>query len=440
MARVLAEDDVGRAQLVEQPQGHVVEVPDRRRADGERHLAQGVERDEARADQAGGGPQLGAHDPYAVARARQALTGDDLARGIEDEVARRGEAAADHHELRVEDVDEAADPGAKPSPDAVQDVDRPRLAFRRQPDEAVRVDGRAEHLLRELRGREAGHVRLEVAAARARALAGQTVVLDHDMAELGPTAVQPSVEDRAPAAPGAERQHHHRVGLPRRAEVELRVGRRVRVVLEPDRKTEALGHARAEVDRRVEWDVHCLPGPSRLLIDRRGDAEADRRDGVVQELLDRAVEARQQVVLRRDRRRVLAPALHVPVPVDDPREDLRSAEVDADDALSVQTARLPYWLDGDGREALSRLPRGAREGSRSARAAAEPARAERSNAARTARAADTAAAATLELAAPDRPDAARARRPARRLGDRGLPLVPRRSREGERPAAEDITR
>src|SRR3954468_19505738 len=66
MARVLAEDDVGRAQLVEQPQGHVVEVPDRRRADGERHLAQGVERDEARADQAGGGPQLGAPDPYAA--------------------------------------------------------------------------------------------------------------------------------------------------------------------------------------------------------------------------------------------------------------------------------------------------------------------------------------------------------------------------------------
>jgi hypothetical protein len=29
---------------------------------------------------------------------------------------------------------------------------------------------------------------------------------------------------------------------------------------------------------------------------------------------------------------------------DDAGEDLRAAEVDADDAFPVQTARLPYWL------------------------------------------------------------------------------------------------
>src|SRR3989442_9883478 len=48
--------------------------------------------------------------------------------------------------------------------------------------------------------------------------------------------------------------------------------------------------------------------------------------------------------------------------IDDSRQDLGSAEVDADDAFPVQTARLPYWLDGDGREALPRLPGRPREG------------------------------------------------------------------------------
>ena len=53
---------------------------------------------------------------------------------------------------------------------------------------------------------------------------------------------------------------------------------------------------------------------------------------------------------------MLASLLHVPFPVDDPRKDLGAAEVEADDAFFVQTARLPYWLDADGREALPRLP------------------------------------------------------------------------------------
>ena len=44
---------------------------------------------------------------------------------------------------------------------------------------------------------------------------------------------------------------------------------------------------------------------------------------------------------------MLAALLHVPVPVDDPRKDLGAAEVEADDAFFVQTARLPYWLDAD---------------------------------------------------------------------------------------------
>ena len=91
----------------------------------------------------------------------------------------------------------------------------------------------------------------------------------------------------------------------------------------------------------------------------------------VEELLDGLVEPCEQLVLRGGRSRVLPALLDVSAGVDDPGQDLGAAEVDADDTFSVQTARLPYWLDGDGREALPRLPRRTREGQGAARPAAE---------------------------------------------------------------------
>src|SRR5262249_56714158 len=108
--------------------------------------------------------------------------------------------------------------------------------------------------------------------------------------------------------------------------------------------------------------------------------------------------------------------LDMPLEADDPGEDLRPAEVDADDAFSVQTARLPYWLDDDGREALPRLPRRAREGTRAARAPAGPAGPERgTHAAPATRAAPAPA---LELEAAQRCGPPRSSRPVRRLGAR----------------------
>src|SRR5439155_2645498 len=92
------------------------------------------------------------------------------------------------------------------------------------------------------------------------------------------------------------------------------------------------------------------------------------------------VEPGKQVVLRGDRRRMLPPLVDLTVAIDDTGEDLRGAEVDADDAFSVQTARLPYWLDADGREALPRLQRRAREGQSAARPAADAAGARRPDA------------------------------------------------------------
>ena len=119
--------------------------------------------------------------------------------------------------------------------DAVEDLDRARLALLREPDEPVRVDGRPECLLRELGRGEAGHVWLEVPAPGARPLARESVVHDHHVAELGPAAVELAVDDGATAAPGAEREHHHRLHVARRAEVELGVRGRVGVVLDADR-------------------------------------------------------------------------------------------------------------------------------------------------------------------------------------------------------------
>src|SRR5439155_24844140 len=103
----------------------------------------------------------------------------------------------------------------------------------------------------------------------------------------------------------------------------------------------------------------------------RPEAEAKRGDSVAEQLHARAVERGQELLLRADRRRVLAPPRNPSVAVDDPGQDLGAAEIDADDTFPVQSARLPYSLDGDRREAEPRLPGRAREGQAPARAAAD---------------------------------------------------------------------
>src|SRR5215210_2489116 len=128
---------------------------------------------------------------------------------------------------------------------------------------------------------------------------------------------------------------------------------------------------------------------------------------------------------------MLAPALHVPIPVDHARQDLGPAEVDPDDAFSVQGARLPYFVDGYGREALPRLPRRAHEGQGSAGTAAGSAGPQRPG---PTSAEDPEAATAVELEAPDQPRPRLSIRSRARLGDRRLRLVPQRRRQGQ-PAA-----
>src|SRR5439155_26215056 len=134
----------------------------------------------------------------------------------------------------------------------------------------------------------------------------------------------------AATAPGAEGEHHHRPHRATRTEVELGVGCGVRVVLDPDGKTETLGHAAAEVDAVAERDVDRLPCTAALTVDRRRDPEAERDELVGQQLLDSGIQASEQLVLRAQGRRMLAAALGTALTVDDASQDLGADEVHAE--------------------------------------------------------------------------------------------------------------
>src|SRR5438093_2150567 len=243
-----------------------------------------VERHEAGADQPGRGPELCTHDRHAVARSRERLTAQNLASWVEHEVAGGREAAADPDQLRVEDVHEAPDAGAKAAADAVENLDRTRLSFVREPPEPVRVDGGPELRRRELSRRDPGDVCLQMPASRARPLTRQSVVLDHDVPELGPTAVELPVDDRAASAARAEGEHDHRVDVARCAETEFSVGGSVRIVFDSDREPDALLQPAAKV-HVLQRDVHGLKGPARPLVDWRRESEPNRNDLVGNKLL-----------------------------------------------------------------------------------------------------------------------------------------------------------
>ena len=93
--------------------------------------------------------------------------------------------------------------------------------------------------------------------------------------------------------------------------LELGVGGRVRIVLDPDRQAEPLAHPAAEVDALVEWDVDRLQRAARLLVDRGREPEPEGRDVVGEELLDCGVEPCEQLVLRSGRSRMLPAPLDV---------------------------------------------------------------------------------------------------------------------------------
>ena len=207
VARVLAEDDVGRAQLGEHAQRDVVEVADRRRADGERHqLASSASNPTNAAPISPAAvPSSARDDRHLVAHRASASRAHDLLRRP---ASRWSQAATPKPppitiELGREDVRRTSPiAGAEVARRSRRGRLRLLVALVREPDEPVRVGRRAERLARG-RGRGAARaVRLDVAAAGAGALARLAVVDDHDVAELGATPSRP----RNSAPPGRRRR------------------------------------------------------------------------------------------------------------------------------------------------------------------------------------------------------------------------------------------
>src|SRR5439155_23346342 len=87
---VLAKDEVGLGELTEHPHRDVLEIPDRSRADGERHrLTERLEGDERGADHAGQGTELRGNDPHGLAGGGERLAAHDLPRWLEHELPGR---------------------------------------------------------------------------------------------------------------------------------------------------------------------------------------------------------------------------------------------------------------------------------------------------------------------------------------------------------------
>ena len=90
-----------------------------------------------------------------------------------------------------------------------------------------------------------------------------------------------------------------------------------------------------------ERDVHGEDGCAFALVDRRRDADAYGSDAVVAKRVDDLRETFEERLGGLDRR--LAPLRpdDGAVALDDPRKDLRAADVDADGALGAHGRRLP---------------------------------------------------------------------------------------------------
>ena len=139
-----------------------------------------------------------------------------------------------------------------------------------------------------------------MAVARAGALAPRPVVLDHHVPELRgrarEAAVRLSVEDQSAADAGPERQEDQVAGAAPGPETPLGDRGRVRVVVDRDAHPPPALHPVAKVDVG-ERDVRREDGAPRRLVDRGRDGEPESPDAVVEQLLDRVVEAGQQVFL-----------------------------------------------------------------------------------------------------------------------------------------------
>ena len=213
--------------------------------------------------------------------------------GAKQQLAGRSEPAADHDQLGVERVDQAADRRAQLASDLGEELDRRRIALAREPNELMRVRVGPERLAGDRVRRGPGDVRLEVSAASA--AAREAVVDEDDVTELDAgtdrSAVGATAEDQTAADAGAEREHHHVARAATGTRHPLGDRGRIRVVLDRDGQAEPLAHQIPErnVDQR---DVRRGDRHSDPLVDSGWNTEADRRHAVVEKLREPLPRAR----------------------------------------------------------------------------------------------------------------------------------------------------
>ena len=238
-------------------------------------------------------------------------------------------------------------------------------------DEVARGRVGPEQPPREPVGGAARAVRLDVAAPRARALARLPVLDDHHVAELGPAAKELAAEDDAAADARAEREQHEVARAAAGAEPELGERRAARVVLDPTGRPSrccssvaerhvASGMLTAPSAMPVRWSIRDgMPKPTASIpscgSSRTASTSASRSAACEVVGVGRSTVSST-----------------LPVGVDDPGQDLRPAEVDADDALRRScpagnlTRRMapeekPYRVYRGGR-AKGKVPRRPRAG------------------------------------------------------------------------------
>jgi hypothetical protein len=137
-----------------------------------------------------------------------------------------------------------------------------------------------------------------------------------------------------PNSAAADRQQQ-RIGVVRgRPEAPLGQHRRRRIVVDEDRQPEPLGHEVAErevADRQVDRGHR----DAALLVDQRGDSEADRFDLATARLArlpDGVDDPVEQLGGARRARRPVRPVMHVQARIDGAREELGAPEVHPDHA------------------------------------------------------------------------------------------------------------
>ena len=174
------------------------------------------------------------------------------------------------------------------------------------------------------------------------ALTRRAVRDDDDVAELGPAAVEPPVEDEAAADARAERSMTGRSPRARRPSRHSASAAAFAVVLDPDRERRSARAARPAKSSVRAGRLTAPKRDARRAVDVQRDAEADRgRAPSSSRPSTTAVEPARNALLAGRRRRDLDRAPDRAVALDEPGEDLRPADVDADDPVWSRTTRLP---------------------------------------------------------------------------------------------------